>query len=181
MSLDELYDQLYFNKQYSEIENAELRALCPSEQKYRAIACKYYMKNQCKYNNAIGKICQMNDSTYYSKLFEYSLQHMRPYPYHLMHPYYFNVLIHSDKVSPADYYKMLIKKLLSEGLPFDRLPAFTARDVFQHLGIARNKFTEMANKYKAEKKKLLTRRPVPQFELSHIGLYSGVHRSLLTR
>ncbi|KAL7712502.1 FAM91 N-terminal domain-containing protein [Entamoeba marina] len=107
----------------------------------------------------------MSEATYYQKLIDYSIQHMMVYPYHLSQNYLCNTNLHIEKYNPHQYYCQSIKKLLNDGLPFAKLPAFTARDVFRLLGISRNKFTEMSNKYKADKKKLLTRKPTLTFDM----------------
>ncbi|EDS89223.1 hypothetical protein EHI_101270 [Entamoeba histolytica HM-1:IMSS] len=153
MTIEEIEKELSYYKSYHEITNESFKMICPNEISYKNFAIKYYCKNQFKYNIKIGKICQLNEEKYYNKLMEYSLQKMMPYPYHLIDIGFFNSINHSDKLNPPKYYAQLIKKLLNEGLPFDRLPAFTARDVFRFLGVSRNQFTEIANRYKSEKRK----------------------------
>ena len=167
MSLQDVEKQLYQTKLFNEIKDEQTKLYCSNDQRYKTCGLEYYFRTQTKYSPNIGKICQLNEDKYYAKLFEYSLNKMMPYPYHLHENYFYNPNVKSEKISPPLYYCQLIKRLLNEGLPFDRLPAFTARDVFRHLGIARNKFTEMANKFKSEKKKLLTRKPAITFEIQN--------------
>ncbi|EDR26074.1 hypothetical protein EDI_109230 [Entamoeba dispar SAW760] len=165
MTIEEIEKELYHFKSYHEITNNSIKMICPNEISYRNYAIKYYCKNQFEYKAELGKICQLNEEKYYNKLMEYSLQKMMPYPYHLIGIGFFNSINHSDKLNPPKYYAQLIKKLLNEGLPFDRLPAFTARDVFRFLGVSRNQFTEIANRFKSEKRKLLSRKFPLNFEV----------------
>ena len=150
-------ENLYLNKTFSEVDSS-VKLYCPTEQKYSNYAYDYFFKHQFKYTSQIGKILGLNEANYYTKLMEYSISNMLIYPYHLTESYY-NQSLKVEKIIPHHYYIQTIKRLLLEGLSFDRLPAYTARDVYRLLGIERNKFTEIANKYNSEKRKFVRKQP----------------------
>ncbi|VDD81199.1 unnamed protein product [Mesocestoides corti] len=92
-----------------------------------------------------------SERVYYRQLIQYSLQQMMLFPYHLQRK-----IVAGLRITPFEYYKIIVHRTMLSELSYDRIPNFTAADCYQTLGIGRNEYIDLLNVYKG---KLCSSRP----------------------
>lgn len=66
------------------------------------------------------------------------------YPYHLS-----DIFVRGLRITPFNYYLDMMADLMSQEKSYDTLPNFTAIDCLRLLGIGRNQYIDLINKYRS--------------------------------
>ena len=69
------------------------------------------------------------------------------FPYHLS-----DVVVKGLRITPFQYYIMVLEAIMQQERSYDSLPNFTAVDCLRLLGIGRNQYIELMNKTRAKTK-----------------------------
>ena len=69
------------------------------------------------------------------------------FPYHLS-----DVVVKGLRITPFQYYIMILELIMSQEKSYDSLPNFTAVDCLRLLGIGRNQYIELMNKTRSKSK-----------------------------
>jgi hypothetical protein len=85
-----------------------------------------------------------DEKRYYEELLEYSREHYMLYPYHLS-----DLIIRGFRITPFNYYLEMMAGLMTLEKSYDTLPNFTAFDCVRLLGIGRNQYIDIMNKYRS--------------------------------
>lgn len=88
-----------------------------------------------------------DEKKYYEELLEYSREHYMLYPYHLS-----DIIIRGFRITPFNYYLDMMANLMTVEKSYDTLPNFTAFDCVRLLGIGRNQYIDIMNKYRSSGK-----------------------------
>ena len=77
-------------------------------------------------------------------MLEYSRENFLLYPYHLS-----DLFVKGLRITPFNYYLKMMSDLMSAEKSYDTLPNFTAFDCIRLLGIGRNQYIDIMNKYRS--------------------------------
>lgn len=80
------------------------------------------------------------------------------YPYHLS-----DIYVKGLRITPFNYYIDVLCELMQSERSYDTLPNFTAADCLRMLGIGRNQYIDLMNRYRSTKRLFSRRKPVRQF------------------
>ena len=85
-----------------------------------------------------------DEKKYYEELLKYSKENYMLYPYHLS-----DIFVRGLRITPFNYYLDMMADLMSVEKSYDTLPNFTAIDCLRLLGIGRNQYIDIINKYRS--------------------------------
>lgn len=85
-----------------------------------------------------------DEKKYYEELLKYSKETYMLYPYHLA-----DIYVRGFRITPFNYYLDMMADLMSLEKSYDTLPNFTAIDCLRLLGIGRNQYIDIINKYRS--------------------------------
>jgi hypothetical protein len=99
-----------------------------------------------------------DEKGYYEELLKYSREHLMLYPYHLS-----DVYVKGLRVTSFTYYIEILCDLINNERSYDTLPNFTAADCLQLVGIGRNQYIDIMNRYRSSKGLFSRRKPPRTF------------------
>ena len=85
-----------------------------------------------------------DEKKYYEELLQYSKLNYLLYPYHLS-----DLFVKGLRITPFNYYLNMMSDLMVSEKSYDTLPNFTAFDAVRLLGIGRNQYIDIMNKYRS--------------------------------
>lgn len=85
-----------------------------------------------------------DEKKYYEELLKYSKENYMLYPYHLA-----DIFVRGLRITPFNYYLDMMADLMAAEKSYDTLPNFTAIDCLRLLGIGRNQYIDIINKYRS--------------------------------
>lgn len=85
-----------------------------------------------------------DEKKYYEELLKYSKDNYMLYPYHLA-----DIFVRGLRITPFNYYLDMMADLMACEKSYDTLPNFTAIDCLRLLGIGRNQYIDIINKYRS--------------------------------
>ncbi len=88
-----------------------------------------------------------DEKKYYEELLQYSKEHFMLYPYHLS-----DIFVRGLRITPFNYYVQMMADLMTSERNYDTLPNFTALDCVRLLGIGRNQYIDIMNRYRSSNK-----------------------------
>ncbi len=115
-----------------------------SQKEYERAISSYCIKNQLRFKNSLAKTFRKDEKKYYEELLEYSRENYMLYPYHLS-----DLFVKGLRITPFNYYLKMMSDLMSAERSYDTLPNFTAFDCIRLLGIGRNQYIDIMNKYRS--------------------------------
>lgn len=152
------YDDIPKHIQTSELTRRE----------YEKQIVAYSISNQLEFKGNLvqsikDKSIRLNDKKYHEELIKYSKEHLMLYPYHLS-----DIIVKGLDITPFQYYYSMLESIMEHEKSYDSLPNFTAADCLRLLGIGRNEYIELMNKYRSSKnlfrrknmKSLLPQQPI---------------------
>ena len=104
----------------------------------------YSVKNQSRYRDSLVRHVRKDEKKYYEDLLAYSQEHLMLYPYHLS-----DIFVRGLRITPFNYYLDIIAGLMQAERSYDTLPNFTAFDCLRLLGIGRNQYIDLMNRYRS--------------------------------
>eukprot|EP01028_Stygiella_incarcerata_P012772 TRINITY_DN80439_c0_g1_i1.p1 TRINITY_DN80439_c0_g1~~TRINITY_DN80439_c0_g1_i1.p1 ORF type:complete len:710 (-),score=169.67 TRINITY_DN80439_c0_g1_i1:104-2185(-) len=103
--------------------------------------CLQYQRPYCPLINPVA-----DKKRYFQNMLEWFEKKRRVYPYaHILY------LTNEMRVSPFVYYVGLISSVMTQELPYDTIPNFTACDCERWTGIGRNEYIDIMNQCKSKK------------------------------
>jgi len=118
-----------------------------SAREYEKSILQFSIKNQLRYRGNLVKTVRKDERRYYEELIEYSKAHLMLFPYHLS-----DVVIKGLRITPFQYYVMVLESIMGQEKSYDSLPNFTAVDSLRLLGIGRNQYIDLMNKTRSKTK-----------------------------
>jgi len=104
-----------------------------------------------------------DEKKYYEEMLQYSQANYLLYPYHLQ-----DMFVKGLRITPFNYYLEMMTNVIQSEKSYDTIPNFTAFDAVRLLGIGRNQYIEIMNKYRSSSNNKLRlgfgtkRKPVSQ-------------------
>ena len=129
-----------------------------SQKEYEKAIVIYCIKNQIRFRSSIVRHIRKDEKRYYEELLQYSKQHLMLYPYHLS-----DIYVKGLRLTPFNYYIDVLCDLMQSERSYDTLPNFTAADCLCMLGIGRNQYIDLMNRYRSTKSIFSRRKPVRTF------------------
>jgi hypothetical protein len=90
-----------------------------------------------------------DEKKYYEEMLQYSQANYLLYPYHLQ-----DMFVKGLRITPFNYYLEMMTNVIQSEKSYDTIPNFTAFDAVRLLGIGRNQYIEIMNKYRSSNNKL---------------------------
>ena len=118
-----------------------------SAKEYEKSVLQFSIKNQLRYRGNLIKQIKKDEKRYYEELVDYSRRNLMLFPYHLS-----DVVVKGLRITPFQYYIMVLENIMSQEKSYDSLPNFTAVDCLRLLGIGRNQYIELMNKTRTKSK-----------------------------
>ncbi|CAF0803047.1 unnamed protein product [Brachionus calyciflorus] len=115
-----------------------------SQKEYEKCINNYCIKNQVRYKESLVKHVRKDEKKYYEDLLQYSKENYMLYPYHLS-----DIFVRGLRITPFNYYLEMMANLMTAEKSYDTLPNFTAFDCVRLLGIGRNQYIDIMNKYRS--------------------------------
>lgn len=115
-----------------------------SQKEYERLIVLYCLKNQYRFKNSLVKSVRKDEKKYYEELLEYSKENFLLYPYHLS-----DLFVKGLRITPFNYYLKMMSDLITAEKSYDTLPNFTAFDCIRLLGIGRNQYIDIMNRYRS--------------------------------
>lgn len=100
------------------------------------------------FKKKIVRYVRKDEKRYYEELLQYSKEHFMLYPYHLS-----DLFVRGLRITPFNYYLDMMEKLMLSEKSYDSLPNFTAFDCVRLLGIGRNQYIDIMNRYRSSNNK----------------------------
>lgn len=118
-----------------------------SYKEYDKSIAQFSIRNQLRYRGNLVRNVKRDERRYYEELVEYSKKNLMLFPYHLS-----DVVIKGLRVTPFQYYIMVLENIMSQEKSYDSLPNFTAVDCLRLLGIGRNQYIDLMNQTRSKTK-----------------------------
>ena len=118
-----------------------------SSKEYDKAILQFSIKNQLRYRGNLIKQIKKDEKRYYDELVDYSRRNLMLFPYHLS-----DVVVKGLRITPFQYYILVLENIMSQEKSYDSLPNFTAVDCLRLLGIGRNQYIELMNKTRTKSK-----------------------------
>jgi len=118
-----------------------------SAKEYEKAVVQFSIKNQLRYRGNLIKQIKKDEKRYYEELVDYSRRNLMLFPYHLS-----DVVVKGLRITPFQYYILVLENIMSQEKSYDSLPNFTAVDCLRLLGIGRNQYIELMNKTRTKSK-----------------------------
>ena len=100
-----------------------------------------------RYRGNLVRHVKKDEKRYYEELVDYSRRNLMLFPYHLS-----DVVVKGLRITPFQYYIMVLEAIMQQERSYDSLPNFTAVDCLRLLGIGRNQYIELMNKTRTKTK-----------------------------
>ena len=100
----------------------------------------FSIRNQLRYRGNLVRHVKKDEKRYYEELVDYSRKHLMLFPYHLS-----DVVVKGLRITPFQYYVMVLEVIMAQERSYDSLPNFTAVDCLRLLGIGRNQVQQTAS------------------------------------
>ena len=126
---------------------AAQQQLGSSAKEYEKAVVQFSIRNQLRYRGNLVKQIKKDEKRYYEELVDYSRRNLMLFPYHLS-----DVVVKGLRITPFQYYIMVLENIMSQEKSYDSLPNFTAVDCLRLLGIGRNQYIELMNKTRTKSK-----------------------------
>ena len=118
-----------------------------SGKEYEKSVVQFSIRNQLRYRGNLVRQYKKDEKRYYEELVDYSRRNLMLFPYHLS-----DVVVKGLRITPFQYYIMVLELIMSQEKSYDSLPNFTAVDCLRLLGIGRNQYIELMNKTRTKSK-----------------------------
>jgi len=118
-----------------------------SSKEYEKSIVQFSIKNQLRYRGNLVRHVKKDEKRYYEELVDYSRRNLMLFPYHLS-----DVVVKGLRITPFQYYIMVLEIIMGQEKSYDSLPNFTAVDCLRLLGIGRNQYIELMNKTRSKSK-----------------------------
>jgi len=118
-----------------------------SSKEYEKNIVQFSIKNQLRYRGNLVRHIKKDEKRYYEELIDYSRRNLMLFPYHLS-----DVVVKGLRITPFQYYIMVLEIIMGQEKSYDSLPNFTAVDCLRLLGIGRNQYIELMNKTRTKSK-----------------------------
>jgi len=118
-----------------------------SNKEYEKSIVQFSIKNQLRYRGNLVRHVKKDEKRYYEELVDYSRRNLMLFPYHLS-----DVVVKGLRITPFQYYIMVLEIIMGQEKSYDSLPNFTAVDCLRLLGIGRNQYIELMNKTRSKTK-----------------------------
>jgi len=118
-----------------------------SSKEYEKSVVQFSIRNQLRYRGNLVRHVKKDEKRYYEELVDYSRRNLMLFPYHLS-----DVVVKGLRITPFQYYIMVLEIIMGQEKSYDSLPNFTAVDCLRLLGIGRNQYIELMNKTRTKTK-----------------------------
>ena len=118
-----------------------------SPKEYDKSVVQFSIRNQLRYRGNIIRHVKKDEKRYYEELLDYSRRNLMLFPYHLS-----DVVVKGLRVTPFQYYIMVLEIIMGQERSYDSLPNFTAADCLRLLGIGRNQYIDLMNRTRSKAK-----------------------------
>jgi len=118
-----------------------------SNKEYEKSVVQFSIRNQLRYRGNLVRHIKKDEKRYYEELVDYSRRNLMLFPYHLS-----DVVVKGLRITPFQYYIMVLEIIMGQEKSYDSLPNFTAVDCLRLLGIGRNQYIELMNKTRTKTK-----------------------------
>ena len=118
-----------------------------SGKEYEKSVVQFSIRNQLRYRGNLVRHYKKDEKRYYEELVDFSRRNLMLFPYHLS-----DVVVKGLRITPFQYYIMILELIMSQEKSYDSLPNFTAVDCLRLLGIGRNQYIELMNKTRSKSK-----------------------------
>jgi len=118
-----------------------------SSKEYEKSVVHFSIRNQLRYRGNLVRHIKKDEKRYYEELVDYSRRNLMLFPYHLS-----DVVVKGLRITPFQYYIMVLEIIMGQEKSYDSLPNFTAVDCLRLLGIGRNQYIELMNKTRTKSK-----------------------------
>ncbi|XP_019851083.1 PREDICTED: protein FAM91A1-like [Amphimedon queenslandica] len=113
---------------------------------YERSIVDFSITNQLIWRSSMVRQIIKNEKKYYEDVLQHCRSQLLLYPYHLQDQF-----VQGLKVTPFEYYKSILEMIMIDQRSYDSLPNFTARDCFRLIGIGRNEYIDIMNKYRSKR------------------------------
>eukprot|EP00727_Mastigamoeba_balamuthi_P002519 m51a1_g12264 hypothetical protein (780) ;mRNA; f:192530-195504 len=113
--------------------------------KWAAFAVRYCLQRQLAWSTSLARVFVENERSYYDELVRRSRTTLMLFPYHLS-----AVLGQMFRLTPFAYYLEMMQEVMLSERSYDAIPNFTAADGVRLLGIGRNEYIEIMNRYRSK-------------------------------
>uniref|UniRef100_A0A8D9A838 Protein FAM91A1 n=1 Tax=Cacopsylla melanoneura TaxID=428564 RepID=A0A8D9A838_9HEMI len=129
------------------IQNSEL-----TRREYEKQILAFSISNQLEYKGNLvesikEKHIRLTEKKYHDELIKYSKDNLMLYPYHLSVQ-----IVKGLDMTPFQYYYSMLESIMESERSYDSLPNFTAADCLRLMGIGRNEYIELMNKFRSSSK-----------------------------
>eukprot|EP00092_Neocalanus_flemingeri_P039558 GFUD01043074.1.p1 GENE.GFUD01043074.1~~GFUD01043074.1.p1 ORF type:complete len:840 (+),score=271.04 GFUD01043074.1:108-2627(+) len=118
-----------------------------SSKEYEKSVVQFSIRNQLRYRGNLVRHVKKDEKRYYEELVDYSRRNLMLFPYHLS-----DVVVKGLRITPFQYYIMVLEIIMGQEKSYDSLPNFSAVDCLRLLGIGRNQYIELMNKTRTKTK-----------------------------
>jgi len=118
-----------------------------SSKEYDKSINQFSIRNQLRYRGNLVRFVKKDEKRYYEEVVEFSKRNLMLFPYHLA-----DVVIKGLRITPFQYYIMILESIMSQEKSYDSLPNFTAVDCLRLLGIGRNQYIDLMNQTRSKTK-----------------------------
>jgi hypothetical protein len=118
-----------------------------SPKEYEKTVGQFSIRNQLRYRGNLVRHVKKDEKRYYEEVVDYSRRNLMLFPYHLS-----DVVVKGLRITPFQYYIMVLESIMQQERSYDSLPNFTAVDCLRLLGIGRNQYIELMNKTRTKTK-----------------------------
>ncbi len=140
----EIENQIRNSVSWTKLSTSAKGLIGNSQKEYERSIVSYCIKNQLRFKNSLVKTVRKDEKKYYEELLEYSRENFMLYPYHLS-----DIFVKGLRITPFNYYLKMMSDLMTAERSYDTLPNFTAFDCIRLLGIGRNQYIDIMNKYRS--------------------------------
>eukprot|EP00040_Diaphanoeca_grandis_P030336 m.179192 g.179192 ORF g.179192 m.179192 type:complete len:839 (+) comp31961_c0_seq1:387-2903(+) len=116
-----------------------------SEKQYEKAVLEYSLSHQLRWKGNLVRKVVKDGMSYYTKLLQYSREHLMMYPYHLA-----DIFVDELNTTTFTYYHGILCDMIRTEKSYDSLPNFSAGDCLHVLGIGRNQYIEIMNTSKSK-------------------------------
>ncbi|KAM9967095.1 hypothetical protein ACTFIR_007332 [Dictyostelium discoideum] len=116
-----------------------------SHVKYKQYCLKYSIKHQLRWDTNLISSFVTDERLYYQEIVRLSVANLVLYPYHIQ-----DKLVPMLNVTPFKYYLIMMIETMTNSKSYDEIPNFTAVDCIRVLGIGRNQFIDLMNKFRSK-------------------------------
>ncbi|CAH1963919.1 unnamed protein product [Acanthoscelides obtectus] len=151
----EVEDNIRKNVTWAHLPAHLKQILGNSSKEYDRYVVNFSIKNQLRYRGNLVRHVFRDEKRYYEHIIGYSREKLMLFPYHLA-----DMVVKGLRMTPFNYYILVVEKLMLAEKSYDTLPNFTAADCLRLLGIGRNEYIELMNKSRSNRGRLFGRKNV---------------------